>query len=112
MPTPCCRIKSASMHQTSDLSEHRAKKKMMNLSHVQQEQKKTNYLMPQDKYTKNASLVAILIITITFIAVFSTVHVARNKTSSFKGVPAGNIHHSNAVFPCRVLHSNLHTGGG
>lgn len=71
----------------SDLSEHRAKKKMMNLSHVQQEQKKTNYLMPQDKYIKNASLVAILIITITFIAVLSTVHVANYSDLATKQVP-------------------------
>ncbi|XP_078149620.1 uncharacterized protein LOC144544935 [Carex rostrata] len=66
----------------SDQSEHKAKKKMMNLSHVQQEQKKTGYLMLQDKYTKNASLVAILIITITFIAVFSTVRVSAAGYSS------------------------------
>lgn len=86
MPTPCCRIQSSCFH-ASDLSEHRAKKKMMNLSQAQQEQKKTNYLMPQDKYTKNASLVAILIITITFIAVFSTVHVANYNDLATKQVP-------------------------
>lgn len=75
---------------TSDLSEHRAKKK---ISLVQEEQKKMGYLMSADKYTNNASLIAVLIVTITFVAVFSAMdlHVPAARYDTANSLPVSVI---------------------